>query len=164
MLIFSDHFRIVFLLEENICSLLSFLVWGVIVEVSCLSSEEIIEWDWGAVLGCSCECKQAGADCDGSSQTSENEWKTQKHQNGNRRRNKEISSAIWRKLELKKHRSNNFQSRNNIFILKFQIRNFGNQLHYNGAILFDPQSKALWLKASELSNKFSLLNAAPNFS
>lgn len=32
------------------------------------------------------------------------------------------------------------------------------------AILCDPQSKALWLKASELNNKFSLLNVALNFS
>lgn len=32
------------------------------------------------------------------------------------------------------------------------------------AILLDPQSKALWLKASELSNKLSLLNVALNFS
>lgn len=70
------------------------------IEVSCLSSEEVIEWGWGAVLGYSCECKQPGADCDGPSQKSENEWKTEKHQNGNGRRNKEISLAIWIKLEL----------------------------------------------------------------
>lgn len=82
-----------FLLEENMyCSLLSSLVWRMIVEVSCFSSEGIIEWGWGAVLGYSCECKQAGADCGGPSQTSEKQ--RSEKQNGNSRTNKEISSAI----------------------------------------------------------------------
>lgn len=59
-------------------------MWGIRDEVSCFCSEEIIEWGWGTVLDYSCECKQGGADCDGPSQTSENEWKTEKHQKGNR--------------------------------------------------------------------------------
>lgn len=98
---FSDHFRIVFLLEENMDLFTSFFSCaGMRVEVSCFSSEEIVEWDLGVVLGYGCECKQAGADCNGLSQASENEWKIEENQNGNRRRNKEISSAIWRELEL----------------------------------------------------------------